>query len=432
MSVKVYLKKGAKNYKETRLVQKLQSALEKKFAQNPELASNFKPATNFAQLQQLYDEHCVEDATFEDIPNDNKNTTEAKDSYQKHKNFRDSSQQSMAKDTKETEEITAKSGNDDKSLYEDSNDSFIDPLNREEPIVRDYVMSEEFPDTNPNKQPARTSFDEPTSFKDSFEIPDDSNDARPSGNNTGVSNNQQKPKKDKQVAEPVNPNWDDMNNGKKKKSTRKFAKYIVETVCMLTEKGFVWYANKDINDAKLAEYELNDEMDLSLLVTLEEGQQLTVKQFFQMQCMKAEQLAKIEPEEKADLADALAEVLLEKGVGPTPTQELMLISLKIFGGQIVNLISLKSQTNSLLEQLRAMKEQQGGPRPNYTAPQPPPPQPKEEPQQERKAETADVISTQEINEDEQMMQYDNQYSQLPVVQEDNDLGIIETSIETKE
>jgi hypothetical protein len=110
----------------------------------------------------------------------------------------------------------------------------------------------------------------------------------------------------------------------------------------------------------------------------------------------------------------------------------MLISLKIFGGQIVNLISLKSQTNSLLEQLRAMKEQQGGPRPNYTAPQPPPPQPKAEQEPQPKAEPVDVVSAEEINEDEEMMQYDNQYSQLPMVQEDNDLGIIETSIETKE
>lgn len=420
MSVKIYVKKGPKNYKESRLIKKIEEALEKKLLENPELAKQFKPATNFAQLQQLHDEYCVENTSFEDVPINDKPQT--KDTYQEHKDFRDSAQQSMANETKETQEVK-----EDKSFYDDDNDSFIDPLNREEPIVRDYVMSEEFPDTNPNKAPTRTSFDEPTSFRDSFEIPDDTNDQKSSGSPNASNNQQQKPKKDKPIAEPVNPNWDDMNNGKKKKSTRKFAKYIVETVCMLTEKGFVWYANKDINDAKLAEYELNDEMDLSLLVTLEEGQQLTVKQFFQMQCMKAEQLAKIEPEEKADLADALAEVLLEKGVGPTPTQELMLISLKIFGGQIVNLISLKSQTNSLLTQLRAMKEEQGGPRVNYTPPPPPQPQ-----QQAIRQEPEPVASADDINEDEEMTQYDAQYSQLPMVQEENDLGIIETSIETKE
>ena len=423
MSIKVYVKKGAKNYKETRLVKKIEEAIAKKIQENPEFAQEFRPANNFSQLQSLYDQYCVEDTSYEDIPEKQETQT----TYEEHKQFRDSSQQSMAKDTKETEEITAKSGNDNKSFYDDDNDSFIDPLNREEPIVRDYVMSEEFPNNNVKQGPARTSFDEPTSFRDSFEIPDDTNDAKPIGNNTGVSNNQPKAKKDKPVSEPVNPNWDDMNNGKKKKSTRKFAKYIVETVCMLTEKGFVWYANKDINDAKLAEYELNDEMDLSLLVTLEEGQQLTVKQFFQMQCMKAEQLAKIEPEEKADLAEALAEVLLEKGVGPTPTQELMLIALKIFGGQVVNLISLKSQTNSLLSQLRAMKEEQGGARTSYV----PPPQPIQEQQPMDNTEPNIVNAANEINEEEEMLQYEAQYESLPAIQE-QELGIIETSIETKE
>jgi hypothetical protein len=125
---------------------------------------------------------------------------------------------------------------------------------------------------------------------------------------------------------------------------------------MLSEKGFVWYANKDINEAKLVEYEVKDEIDLQLLVTLEDGQEATVKTFFQQQCFKAEQLSKIDQSEKEDLIDALADVLLEKGVAPTPSQELMMVGLKIFGGQVLNLIALKSQTNSLLDQLRAMKQ----------------------------------------------------------------------------
>ena len=147
-----------------------------------------------------------------------------------------------------------------------------------------------------------------------------------------------------------------MSGEKKKRSTKKFAKYIVETVCMLSEKGFVWYANNEINENKLTEYEMSGEMDLSLLVSLEDGQEVTCKQFFQVQCAKAEQLCKIDEEEKADLAEALAEVLMEKGIGPTPTQELILISLKIFGSQAINLMALKSQTNSLLTQLRGMNE----------------------------------------------------------------------------
>jgi len=156
--------------------------------------------------------------------------------------------------------------------------------------------------------------------------------------------------------EPVDPSFSGMDNKKQKRSTKRFAKYIVEAVVTLTEKGFVWFANKDINEAKLAEYELSGEIDLTLIVTLEGGQEATIKEFFQNQCAQAEHLSKIDEEQKKDLTDALAEVLMEKGAAPTPTQELMMVGFSILGGQAMNLIALKSQTNSLLKQLRARNE----------------------------------------------------------------------------
>ena len=203
-----------------------------------------------------------------------------------------------------------------------------------------------------------------------------------------------------------------MKASKQKKSTKKFAKYIVEAVCMLSEKGFVWFANKDINESKLTEYEISGEMDLNLLVTLEDGQEATVKQFFQLQCMKAEQFSKIDPEQKQDLIDALAEVMQEKGVGPTPTQELALIALTIFGGQAVALFTLKSQTNSLLTQLRAMKSEET--QYQQQAPPPPRPQPKPQPQKEYIEEPKQeekVYEKQEqeiVPEEQQYVEYANE------------------------
>jgi hypothetical protein len=424
MSVKVYIKKGARNYKENRLVQKLQPAIEKMMAENPQFASEFKPAMNFGELQSLHDKYVVQDVEFEEMPKkENSN-----DNYDQHKNFREGMKEQL-NENKNMSENTAQGGNNDKDMFDD-NDTFIDPLNREEPLVRDYVTSEEFPEeTNKTNGSTRTTFEEPKSFKDSFEFDEAQIDTKSSASSTS-GGQQNKPKKDKPANEPVNPHFDEMNNGKKKKSTRKFAKYIVETVCMLSEKGFVWFANKDINDSKLAEYELNDEMDLDLLVTLEDGQQATVKQFFQMHCYKAEQLSKIDPEEKSDLADALAEVLLEKGVGPTPTQELMLISLKIFGGQAVALFSLKSQTNSLLAQLREIKEQQGGQKIDKTyTPQPQPaPEKVQVPEQENKIQYESVPESfvetaQDIDETKEMKLYENNYEEL---------GIIEKPVQTLE
>ena len=342
MGVKIYNKRGSKNYKEKRMIDEIQSIVDSEVAKNPDL--DWTPATNFDELQTLYNRYSAEitDVESVDIP-------EGED-----------------KENSESQEDNSLF-NEDTDFQEEGSD-FVDPFNRENPIVRDYVtgtdaMSEEKIEEN---RPLN-SFNEPLSFQEAFEIPD----GNASEETTSTSSSSEKKTKTEKDEAPVNPDFDTMSGGKKRRSTKKFAKYIVETVCMLSEKGFVWYANSEISENKLTEYEATGEIDLSLLVSLEDGQEVTCKQFFQVQCAKAEQLCKIDEQEKADLAEALAEVLMEKGIGPTPTQELILISLKIFGSQAITLMALKSQTNSLLNQLRSMNEE-GGARPTESAPTPTP------------------------------------------------------------
>jgi hypothetical protein len=327
--IKIY-NKVKPNYKENKLIKELQPIIRKKLKENPSLANEFVPANNYEELKRLHNMYVSDEVEFEEINQEEK---------------------PMAEKNEELEEPI--SNND--SFYEDEEENtFIDPFNREEPIVRDYVTDggmEE--DTASSREPNRTQFDEPVSWSEAFELPSDE-DGEDMATPQGKNSNQKQAKPKPEPKEPLNPHFDDMSSGKKRRSTKKFATYIVETVCMLAEKGFVWYANKDINESKLAEYEMTGEMNLSLLVTLEDGQEATVKQFFQGQTMRAEQLAKIDPEEKKDLAEVLAEVLLEKGIAPTSSQELILIGFKIFGAQAISLLSLKSQTNALLGQLREM------------------------------------------------------------------------------
>ena len=332
MATKLYIKRGSKNYKEQRMLDELRPIIDAEMQKNPGL--DFTPATNFEELEELHRRYTSETVTpIEETQND--------------------SEDDVIEDT-ETETMFSS----DEGFDEESSQN-IDPFNREEPIVREYVTNQDSMSSGRIEEGrSLSSFQEPLSFQEAFEIPESGESESGSSEQPSSAENQttDSSEKVKTKENPLNPDWDTMNTGKKKRSTKKFAKYIVETVTMLSEKGFVWYANQDINEAKLTEYEINGEMDLSLLVALEDGQEVTVKQFFQVQCMKAEQLCKIDAEEKADLAEALAEVLLEKGVGPTPTQELILISLKIFGSQAITLMSLKTQTNSLLTQLRSMKE----------------------------------------------------------------------------
>lgn len=340
--MKVYLKKGNTNYKEKRLINELNKALEKKMAKDPNFSQGFEPARDYNELKQLHDKYCVEDVAFEEVAGEKVTV-------------------------KKAEPTSVENNLDDDT----SNDDFIDPFNREQPIVRDYVKDGGFSENPQNPNDAgQTTFDEPTSFTEAFEMPSNEPGKEPSSQPGNSGGGKAEPKPKKPQSEPVNPAFDEMSNGEKARSTKRFAKYIVETVCMLMEKGFVWYANKDINDSKLTEYELSGEIDLSLLISLDENQQITVKQFFQSQCGQAEEMSKIEPDEKKDLAEALAKVMMEKGIAATPTQELILIALKIVGGQAIKLIALKSQTNALLKALRQPEEQQKVEQPPQQRPQP--------------------------------------------------------------
>jgi hypothetical protein len=320
--------------------------------QNPEFAKEVVPATNINELQTMYNRYAVEDVQYVETKNE-----------------------SMAKSKKsDVEDVVFEESKTGSNVdFTDNDDSsFTDPFNRDNPIVRDYVLGgDSFSESEAPKVDPFATFAEPTNFREAFEIPGSEEEIK-SNNPQSENKDKQQSEKKKPSSEPVNPNWDEMNNGKKKRSTKKFAKYIVEAVCMLSERGFVWYANKDINENKLTEYELNGEMDLTLLITVEGEQEITVKQFFEAQCIRANELAKIPETDKSDLADALAEVMMEKGIGPTPTQELMLITLTIFGRQALVLIELKSQTNGLLNQLRSMNEPSSQ---RNTIPPPPQPQP---------------------------------------------------------
>lgn len=363
MSIKIYAKKGKRNYKEMRMIQEIQPIIDKRLQGNPEAAESFVPASSYEELEEMHRMYAVQDTEFVEIKN-----------------------KDMAKSKSETanvedKEVTASIEKDD--IFEDDG-SFIDPFNRQEPTTYDYTLEGGLSkDDMTQKGPARSDFAEPLSFDEAFQLPDDDSEVpvekTQQGKNDDSQTQQSNQKRERK--EPLNPSFDEMNGTKQKKSTKKFAKYIVEAVCALGEKGFVWYANKDINDAKLAEYELSGEMNLSILVTLENGQDATVKQFFQQQCLAADQLGKFEEEEKKDMSEALAEVFLEKGIAPTATQELMII----VGGVLVKkgaiLLSLKSQTNSLLSQLRMMNDVQPQQQPQQKYEQPQQPQYEQPPTQ---------------------------------------------------
>jgi hypothetical protein len=322
--MKIYAKRGAQNYKEKRLISELEIALQK-FEPNQ---VEGLPAKSYEELTALHDKYCGQFDTYEEV--------------------KDEPNKMPEKTTSESKAVEASKAPE--TAKQSTPSSFIDPFNDAEPIVRDYVMNDGFTtDTEPTAR-QQQSFAEPTSFEESFELPsqeDEKSDAKPA--------KEKQPKKE--PAPPVNPQFDEMSSGKKRRSTKKFAKMIVDGTCILAEKGCIWWTTKDITEDKLVQYELENVMDLQLLLTLDEGQQITVREWFRGRVIEADVIFKVSDEDKEDLTDSLYEVMLEKGVAPTPMQELIINAVKTFVLDMgLKALNMQKQIQSVLTQLKSMHE----------------------------------------------------------------------------
>lgn len=353
---KILVKKGTNNYKEKKLLNDLQPILERKMLTDSNFATNFKPVNNYDDLKKLHDIYCTETVEIISETPNNDNMENTKNTNSNTSDF---------ESTKKTNTTSEKN-------------VFSDPFNEEQPIIRDYVLNGDEYTKTPlsDQQNINNNFNEPLTFDDAFSIPDDdsnsnnntnsnntnktsttSNTSTANSNSNNNSNNNNKQSSSVKPP-PVNPYFDDQSNALKKKQTKRFAKYITAFVCFALEKGYVWYATKNINEAKMIEYELKNEIDTSLVVTLDANQQITAKTFFQKMCNEAKVNAKISQDDQDELADALCDVLLEKGIAPTSSQNLIMVILQIGAKQATNLFMSVSITNSVITGLKEHKKQQ--------------------------------------------------------------------------
>lgn len=345
MSIKIYKKRGAINYQERKLLRQLEPALEKLAAEDAAFAERFKTVESYDELKALHSQYCIDEA---EIISETPNAT-------------------MAEKSNETT-----STGDSSIKFQNPETPLEDPMNRANPIIRDHVLNDSFSPEH-NKRPdigGQPNLDEPKSYEEAFKLPDDELDPKErkekqkadaeanknSTNNGGGGNNGQK-----KTSDAINPAFDDMSQQRKNKQTKRFAKYIVEFFAMGLEMGYMWFVTKDINDLKIAEYELKDKIDpnhLELVMNLTEEQEITIRAFFQMQCAQAQVNAKVSDDDKLELADALADVLMEKGFAPTPMQSLMMVMGQIIAAKAIPAFVQVQQNNSILNQLFAMRATQ--------------------------------------------------------------------------
>ena len=333
MANKYYKKRGNLNWKERKLLGDIEEAIEK----NPGIG-NIEPATTFDELEKLHVRVASSDAVIDDSKPDT--DTLPKDAGEK----------------------TPRSN------------PFIDPLNREEPNVRDYVLEDQF---DPFADHAGTTkhsstFVEPTDYDSAFGIPDEEQLRK------DAKQPQQRPGQAQQRPQPQNNSQPSQDSGRDTRKSKRFAKTIVNTICNLLEVGFVWYATKDITEQKLTEYEMSGEMDLSVLVELPDGTEATVKQFFLNQLGDIQEASKIEKEKRDNLVDSLTELFIEKNIQPSSSVNVAIDGITVVAEQFMKIFMIVSQNNSILNQLRernAGTQEQGIPTPPPPPPAPTPPIP---------------------------------------------------------
>ena len=62
--MKIYTRKGKRNYKEQKMINELNDALSKKAAEDPNFESRIIPATNENELQTMYNKYVVKDVEY--------------------------------------------------------------------------------------------------------------------------------------------------------------------------------------------------------------------------------------------------------------------------------------------------------------------------------------------------------------------------------
>lgn len=324
----IYQKRGNLNFKERKMIADINEAL----GSNPELEQSLSPASTFDELKELHTKFTAQPVDFEDVP----------------------------KSTDATESTSKQA-------------PIIDPLNRDEPNVRDYVMDDKFDPFADFQKQTQSNFSEPTNFGQAFDLPDE-DELQGKGQSRGGATNQQRQNQQRPSQPKPQQGFTD-DSAKDKRRSKRFAKSIINTTCNLLEVGFVWYATKDINENKLAEYELTEEIDVNALLSLPNGAEVTIKEFFLSQLGDIQEASKISQEEKDDLTDSLTEIFIEKNIQPSPAYEFGMNALSVLAKQGIKLYMIANQNNQILAQLRErnamMKEQ------NQSQYQQPTPQPQE-------------------------------------------------------
>jgi hypothetical protein len=252
--------------------------------------------------------------------------------------------------------------------------------------TRDYVMKKGFEsdtdtaNSNKNGQENRTFDREPESWDDAFKIPEpddqqiyiDDNDnmdsnnggsggftknSSSSGGNSSSNGGGSQSSSSKPKQPPLNSSFNEMSGSKQRKNSKRMATMAIDVLSKFSEITFVYFCNKDITHERLIEMQDEGLIDLNFPIELEAGQQQAIRFFFMEQRLKAEELSKLDKEDREDLIEALTDVIMEKGVALTPIQQLGVTFASVFIKKGIEAFAFSKINKGILEY--AMNNQAG-------------------------------------------------------------------------
>ncbi len=341
--IKVYNKTGNTSYKEKNFIKSIREAIAEKLSKDPNF--QFTPANNFEELTALHRELCIDTVEYENLNNSGGNNA---------------GQQSPGE---EPNGDGANDGGSDPGL----GDPNLDPFNRQEPNIRGYVTADEYGSGNAAEQRAAggaRTFGEPISFEQGFKIPTAEENQQQANNQQGEYANPSPsgaggPQPVKNTQNTANDGAASVNDPeKRKKNTKRFAKRVVKMALNFLEKGYVWWTTKDINAAALADLEISGDVDFRFMLSLENGQEVGIKQFFAQREKEIIASSKFTEENREDLVEDLTEMLIEKNISPSNGQIFFITLLETVGAKFADAAQEKMQMVGIVTTLKAATQQQ--------------------------------------------------------------------------
>ncbi len=170
-----------------------------------------------------------------------------------------------------------------------------------------------------------------------------------------------------------------MSKATRNRKTRRMAKNIVLIFAVILKEGVPKWATRDITPEALAAQAKNNELNIDVILSFDGETQVHVMQYFKNMCEAAKDLGDIPKELKEELEEDLYDLLIEKGVTPTPLQSTMLTLGAILAHVGLKTYGFRIQIASVKEIISTQKGTTVDVKHEEVPPQEQPPQPPQEP-----------------------------------------------------